>query len=163
VKYSGSRPRLRFTGGGRGLAVHAGARLLADLADKTGLTVALSEAMGPTKVRDRGHDRGRVLVDAAVMIADGGEAIIDIDALGQQPSLFGEVASVSTLWRVLDVARSQRQPSTIGLSRGELEGLVAGAGRVVAALNSSQARCANEFIGSAVPRLSVLCSVTPCR
>ena len=104
VKYSGSRPRLRFVGGGRGLAVHAGARLLADLADKTGLTAALSEAMASTKVRDRGHDRGRVLVDAAVMIADGGEAISDIAALGQQRGLFGEVASVSTLWRVLDVA-----------------------------------------------------------
>ena len=90
--------------GGRGLAVHAEARLLADLADKTGLTAALSEAMASTKVRDRGHDRGRVLVDAAVMIADGGEAISDIAALGQQRGLFGDVASVSTLWRVLDVA-----------------------------------------------------------
>ncbi|MCQ3813956.1 MAG: IS1380 family transposase [Acidimicrobiia bacterium] len=60
--------------------------------------------MASTKVRDRGHDRGRVLVDAAVMIADGGEAISDIAALGQQRGLFGEVASVSTLWRVLDVA-----------------------------------------------------------
>ena len=35
VKYSGSPPRLRFTDGGRGLAVPAGARLLADLADNT--------------------------------------------------------------------------------------------------------------------------------
>ncbi len=41
VQYSGSRPRLRFVGGGRGLAVHAGARLLADWADNTGLSVAL--------------------------------------------------------------------------------------------------------------------------
>ena len=82
VKYGGSLPRLRFTGGGRGLAVHAGARLLADWADNTGLTVALSETMVPTKVRARGHHRGRVLVDAAPMIADGGEAIIDIAALG---------------------------------------------------------------------------------
>ncbi len=38
--------------------------------------------MAPTKVRDRGHDWGRVLVDAVVMIADGGEAISDIAALG---------------------------------------------------------------------------------
>ncbi len=104
VKHNGGRPRLRFTGGGRGLAVHAGARLLADLADNTGLTAALSEAMASTKVRDRGHDRGRVLADAAVMIADGGEAISDIAALGCQPGLFGEVASLSTLWRTLDAA-----------------------------------------------------------
>ncbi len=101
---TGSRPRLRFTGGGRGLAVHAGTRLLADLADNTGLTAALSEVMASTKVRDRGHDRGRVLADAAVMIADGGEAISDIAALGCQRGLFGEVASLSTLWRTLDAA-----------------------------------------------------------
>ena len=104
VKHTGCRPRLRFTGGGRGLAVHAGARLLADLADVTGLTAALSVAMDGTKVRQRGHGRGRVLADAAVMIADGGEAISDIAALAGQPGLFGEVASPATLWRTLDAA-----------------------------------------------------------
>ena len=72
VKHTGTRPRLKFTGGGRGLAVHAGARLLCDLADRTGLTAALSEATAATKQRDRGHGRGRVLADAAVMIAGGG-------------------------------------------------------------------------------------------
>ena len=51
---------------------------------------------------------------------------------------------------------------TVGRSRNELEGLVAGAGRVVAALNALQARCATEIIGSAVPRLTVSCSVIPC-
>ena len=51
---------------------------------------------------------------------------------------------------------------TVGLWRGELEGLVAGAGRVVAALHALQARCATEIIGSAVPLLAVLCSVIPC-
>jgi len=44
--------------------------------------------MAPTKVLDRGHDRGRVLVDAAVMIADGGEAISDIAALDQMHNTF---------------------------------------------------------------------------
>ncbi len=43
-----------------------------------------------------------------------------------------------------------------------LEGLVAGAGRVVAALNALQARCASEFIASAVPFPIVLCIVIPC-
>ncbi len=104
VKHTGTRPRLRFTGGGRGLAVHAGARLLADLADVTGLTAALSVAMDGTKVRDRGHGRGRVLADAAVMIADGGETISDMAALAGQRGLFGEVASPATLWRTLDAA-----------------------------------------------------------
>ncbi len=51
---------------------------------------------------------------------------------------------------------------TVGCSRGVLEGLVAGAGRVVAALNSLQARCATEIIFSAVPFPIVSCSVIPC-
>ena len=55
-----------------------------------------------------------------------------------------------------------RQVVTVGRSRGELEGLVAGAGRVVAALNALQARCATEIIDTSVPLLTVSCSVTPC-
>jgi len=51
------------------------------LADRAGLTEALSDALAR-----RGwwpvHDRGRVLTDLAVMIADGGEAIADIDDTG---------------------------------------------------------------------------------
>ena len=81
---------------------HAGARLLADLADATGLTAAVSEALAPLKQRDRGHDPGRVAVDLAVMLADGGQAIADLAALRNQGELFGPVASDPTAWRVLD-------------------------------------------------------------
>ena len=104
VKRISTRPRVGFCGGGRGLAVHAGARLLADLADNVGLTAALSVAMAGSKQRGGGHDRGRVLADAAVMVADGGDAICDIAVLAGQPRLFGEVASPATLWRTLEAA-----------------------------------------------------------
>src|SRR5438105_2106893 len=97
-----SRPRLAVTVGGRGVVNHAGARLLADVADAVGLTEALSVAMAATKRRCRGHDRGRVLVDLAVMLADGGETISDVAVLRNQPSLFGEVASLATAWRTLE-------------------------------------------------------------
>jgi hypothetical protein len=102
VKRNRRRPRLKITGGGRGLVNHAGARLLADLADAVGLTDALSTAMAATKQRLRGHDRGQVLVDLAVMIADGGETISDLAVLRNQPALFGEVASHPTAWRTLE-------------------------------------------------------------
>jgi hypothetical protein len=72
------RPAVKITGGGIGVVDHAGAPLLADLADQLGLTAALSTAMAPTKQRRRGHDRGEVLVDVAVMLADGGETISDV-------------------------------------------------------------------------------------
>ncbi len=91
-----------MTTGGKGVVAHAGARLLCDLADELGLSTGLSTAMAPTKKRQRGHDRGRVLVDLAVAVADGATTFSDLRVLLAQPDLFGEVASVSTTWRTLD-------------------------------------------------------------
>ena len=96
------RPRLTVTADGEGVVGHAGARLLADLAEAFGLTAGLSAAMAPTKQRARGHDRGRVLADLAVMIADGGETISELAVLRDQPRLFGAVASTPTAWRTLE-------------------------------------------------------------
>jgi len=58
--------------------------------------------MAPTKQRRRGHDRGEVLVDLAVMLADGGNRISDLATLREQPGLFGEVASRPRVWRTLE-------------------------------------------------------------
>ncbi|SCL17317.1 Transposase DDE domain-containing protein [Micromonospora inyonensis] len=80
---------------------HVGARLLADLADVTGLTSAFGEALAGLRQRQGGHDPGRVTVDLAVMLADGGEAIADLAVLRDQPALFGPVASDPTAWRLL--------------------------------------------------------------
>ena len=102
MKRNRRRPPLKVTSGGKGVATHAGARLVADVADRLGLTEAFSVAMAPTKQRRRGHDRGEVLVDLAVMVADGGEAISDLASLRDQPGLFGEVASNPTAWRTLE-------------------------------------------------------------
>jgi hypothetical protein len=80
---------------------HAGARLLTDLADATGLTDGFGEVLAELRQRQGGHDPGRVAVDLAVMLADGGEAIADLAVLRNQPDLFGPVASDPTAWRVL--------------------------------------------------------------
>lgn len=101
VKRRRRRPALTVTGDGAGVANHAGARLVADLADAVGLTGALSAAMAPTKQRRRGHDRGEVLTDLIVAIADGAETISDLATLRDQPELFGPVASHPTVWRAL--------------------------------------------------------------
>lgn len=102
VKRSRWRPSLKVSLGGRGVVNHAGVRLLTDLSDALGLTDALSMAMAPTKRRRRGHDRGQILVDLAVMLADGGEAFSDSATLRDQPALFGDVASAATVWRTVD-------------------------------------------------------------
>ena len=102
VKRSRRRGRVLVSADGSNVVSHVGARLLADLADAVGLTEGLSAAMAPTKQRRRGYDRGEVLVDLAVMIADGGDAISDLAVLRNQPDLFGEVASTPTAWRTLE-------------------------------------------------------------
>lgn len=89
------------TGGGRGVVGHAGARLLADLADATGLTSVFSQALSGVRQRQGGHDPGRIAVDLAVMMADGGETIADLAVLRDQGALFGPVASDPTAWRLL--------------------------------------------------------------
>lgn len=83
---------------------HAGTVLLAELADRIGLTAALSEATDGLRQRQAGHDPGRVLVDVAVAIADGARTISDVQVLADQQGLHGpagSVASTPTIWRVL--------------------------------------------------------------
>jgi hypothetical protein len=84
-----------------GLSSRAGTALLALVAQRLGLTDALSGALAGTRERRSAHDPGRVLCDLAVMAADGGRCVSDLQAFAGQPALFGEVASVSTARRVL--------------------------------------------------------------
>lgn len=93
-----------ITTDGTGVVSHAGTVLLAELADRIGLTAALSEATHGLRERRAGHDPGRVLADVAVAIAGGAVTITDVQALADQEGLHGpagSVASTSTIWRVL--------------------------------------------------------------
>ncbi|MFE5177141.1 transposase, partial [Streptomyces sp. NPDC056634] len=101
VQAIGLRPKIQVSADGSGVVGHAGARLLADLADATGLTAAYSTALRPLRPRGTGHDPGRIATDLAVMLADGGEAIADLAVLRDQAGVFGSVASAPTAWRLL--------------------------------------------------------------
>ncbi len=81
---------------------HAGSALLAQVADKSGLTRALSRELGPLQLRAGSHDRGRVVRDLAVMLADGGDCLADMAVVRDQAVLFGQAASDSTAFRVID-------------------------------------------------------------
>jgi hypothetical protein len=87
---------------GDGLVSHSGSALLAGVAEKTGLRRALSRELAPLKARRSGHDLGRVVRDLAVMLADGGECLSDLGALGDQAALFGAVCSDATAFRAID-------------------------------------------------------------
>jgi DDE family transposase len=88
------------------LVSHAGTALLAQVADKLGLTRELSRRLAGIKQRRRGHDSGRVIRDLAVMLADGGECVSDLGAVRDQQALFGAVASDSTAFRVVTAIAS---------------------------------------------------------
>jgi hypothetical protein len=101
VHRSRSVRRVEVTTDGRNLVSHAGTAMLAELADRTGLTHRLSEAMAGCGISWHTHDPGVVLTHLAVAIADGADCLSDIDALRKKSELFGEVASVTTAWRAV--------------------------------------------------------------
>jgi DDE family transposase len=90
------------------LTSRAGTVLLTGLADRVGLTGALSQAMGGVRKRRSRHDPGRTLRDLAVMCADGGDCLADLGGLRDQPSLFGDVGSDATGWRALAALGPER-------------------------------------------------------
>ena len=102
VTHDGRQITVEVTPDGAGLVSHAGSALLARVADKVGLTRALSLRLAGLKQRQCGHDVGRVVRDLAVMLADGGDCLADLGSLGDQRVLFGQVASSSTAFRVID-------------------------------------------------------------
>jgi hypothetical protein len=102
VQRDGRSFTVEVTADGEGLVSHAGSALLAQVADKTGLTRALSRGLARMRERRGGHDPGRVVRDLAVMLADGGDCLADLRAVRDQAPLFGAVASDSTAFRVID-------------------------------------------------------------
>ena len=86
-------------GGGDQVVAHVGLHAVGSLADRLGLGAAMSARI--PQARFRFHDRGKVLVQAMLMLAGGGEACSDIERLRAQPTLFGAVPSDSTLYRTI--------------------------------------------------------------
>ncbi|MGC8489929.1 MAG: hypothetical protein ACP5QO_17145 [Clostridia bacterium] len=101
MKRPTSCPRQQIRAGDDRMVAHVGARVLGDLADRTGWTAGLSAALTPLKQRRRGHDRGQVLTQLAVAMADGATTLSDIAVLRHQPARFGAVASTPMVWRML--------------------------------------------------------------
>ena len=96
---------------------HAGAIAPRLLADRVGLTAELSKAMTRRRFIPI-HDRGRVLIDLAVMLADGGESISDIGVLRHQSEALGPVASAPTVWRTLnEVTAGKRKKIQVARAR----------------------------------------------
>ena len=79
----------------------SGSALVPELAARLGLEGELSGALAHLFRRRPQHDPGRVLIDLATALIDGGDCVSDLGALAEQPDLFGSVASHSTATRLL--------------------------------------------------------------
>jgi hypothetical protein len=110
VNRSGRLARVKVTADGEGVVSHAGAELLRELAGFTGLIDAWDRALLGTYKAMPFHFPGTVLADLAVAIADGADSITDLQALRDQPAVFGPVASTPTAWRVLDRVSADHLP-----------------------------------------------------
>ena len=85
--------------GGTGVVAHVGLHALGCFADRLGLGDSLSARIPVVGERLPVHDRGKVLVHTALMLAGGGESCADIEHLRLQSDLFGSVPSDSTVFR----------------------------------------------------------------
>ena len=96
MKLTGWSQGLSVTADGTGVVPMAGTATVRLLADRVGLTSALSAALARRSFVSV-HDRGQVLIDVATVLAAGGEAIADIETLRHQDDLLGPVASPATV------------------------------------------------------------------
>jgi hypothetical protein len=115
VQRDGRRFTVDVAADGEGLVSHAGTALIAEVADRLGLTRELSRGLAAMRQRRGGHDRGRVVRDLAVMLADGGDCLSDLRAVRDQQPLFGPVASDATAFRVIDAIAAD--PALLGALR----------------------------------------------
>jgi len=104
-----STRRVRIEAAGEGVVAHVGLHALGAFADRLGVGDALSARIPPAGERLPLHDRGKVLTQAMLMLAGGGESCADIEALRAQERLFGAVPSDSTLYRTF----RQIDPATL--------------------------------------------------
>ena len=143
VARDGLVDKLDVRADGTGMVGHAGSALIAGVADRVGLTRALSAAMAPTRQRASAHDPGIVLRDLAVMLADGGSCLADLGAQRDQPDLYGNVASDSTAFRVIDSIDEEclgRLRAAVALSRARAWKLGARPERSIARWHSRSER-----------------------
>jgi hypothetical protein len=97
--HSTSTTRVSVEPGGTGVAAHVGLHALGTFADRIGLGASLSRRIQPTGERQPLHDRGKVLVQMALVLAGGGESCADIEHLRVGHLLFGSVPSDTTVFR----------------------------------------------------------------
>jgi hypothetical protein len=109
-----STSRVKVEPGGAGVVAHVGLHALGSFADRLGLGDSLSARIRWTGDRLPAHDRGKVLVQMALVLAGGGESCADIEHLRFQEDLFGWVPSDSTVFRTFHQITPQTRAALAG-------------------------------------------------
>ena len=123
VQNSRATRTMKVTVDGKNLVSHAGTVLLSELADRSGLTEAMSGAMAGCGIRWHTHDPGVVLTHLAVAIADGADCLADMAALRERAELFGPVASIATAWRAVEATTAfelRAIPTAVAAARAKV-------------------------------------------
>ena len=96
---------------------HVGLHALGAFADRLGLGSLLSKQIPMRGERLPLHDRGKVLIQMALMLAGGGESCADIEHLRLQSDLFGSVPSDTTVFRTFhEIGSSTRNDLSASLA-----------------------------------------------
>ena len=101
MKTTRSYPRLHVDAAEVPAIGHAGGVLLTETIRVTGLDRSLSDAFRPWRKPLAIHDPAKIILDLAIALALGGDALSDIATLRAEPGLYGRVASDPTVSRVI--------------------------------------------------------------
>ena len=101
MKNTGAYPRVHVDTARVAAVGQAGGVLLTETVRVTGLDLALSEALSPWRKPFTTHDPGKVVLDLAIALALGGDALADVGVLRGEPGVFGRVASDPTVSRTI--------------------------------------------------------------
>lgn len=96
------RPWLSVITGSESLISTAGAALLTQTAQVSGLDRAMTTGLRRWRPARAIHDAAKIVTDLAITVALGGDCAADIAVLCAQPCVFGPVASDPTVSRAID-------------------------------------------------------------
>ena len=111
-------PRVYLDAAPVGAVGQAGGVLLTATAEATGLARALRTALAPWRKPLAVHDPAKVVLDLAVSVALGGDALADAAIVRSEPGVYGPVASEPTISRTI---------AALAADAGKVERVVAAA------------------------------------
>ncbi|SMX86695.1 hypothetical protein BSP239C_01858 [Brevibacterium sp. 239c] len=104
----------------------AGGMLLTETVHTSGLGHHLKTALAPLKKPFVIHDPAKILLDLAITIGLGGDALSNTTAVRDEPDLYGPVASNPTITRIIHTLASDadRSLTTLNQARATARGRV---------------------------------------